>query len=182
MDVLQLEERQIRTSSVGSSDLRAQQPNGTSLISLPGATAKVRSHRRQASLGVLSSGTFNATGSPSRLSHKRHLSMSITGSGQGGGTSSKSTSAYSTMSERSMPSWEGHETESICSQRSRLSLFPSTKVEQSRKDAKSIIDELIQQHDLTKEAEEEEGGSGGLKIYVDKNRGTVTVAGPNLDR
>lgn len=47
-------------------------------------------------------------------------------------------------------------------------------------DNKTVVDDLFQNHDLLHTDEEE--GSGGLKIYVDKNRGTVTVAGPDLDR
>ena len=88
--------------------------------------------------------------------------------------------AYSTLSERSAASLDVHETESICSNRSRISLLPSSRVEQSRVDAKSVVEKLFQNHDLLHTDEEE--GSGGLKIYVDKNKGTVTVAGPDLDR
>lgn len=72
------------------------------------------------------------------------------------------------------------ETESVGNNRSRISLLPSSRVEQSRVDVKTVVDTLFQNHDLLHTDEEE--GSGGLKIYLDKNRGTVTVAGPDLDR
>ena len=67
----------------------------------------------------------------------------------------------------------------MCNNRSRISLLPSSRVEQSRVDVKTVVDTLFQNHDLLHTDEEE--GSGGLKMYVD-NKGTVTVAGPDLDR
>ena len=157
------EELPNRSNSVGSGDL--QLLNGTGHLSPHVA------HRRQASLGVL-----NPSSNSPHHKHQRQLSLSTSGH------TSKSTSAYSTLSERSTASLqlEGQETESICSNRSRISLLPSSRVEQSRVDAKSVVEKLFQTHDLLRTDEEE--GSGGLKIYVDKNRGTVTVAGPDLDR
>lgn len=151
-----------RSNSVGSGDLQLM--NGT------GHLSPHMVHRRQASLGILSP----SSSSPHHKHHQRQLSLSMSGH------TSKSTSAYSTLSERSAASLDVHETESICSNRSRISLLPSSRVEQSRVDAKSVVEKLFQNHDLLHTDEEE--GSGGLKIYVDKNKGTVTVAGPDLDR
>lgn len=157
-----------RSNSFGSGDLNT---SGTNLLSLPGT--KHTSHRRQVSLGAIPSSGF-----PLRVQHKRYQSVSI--SGNSSKSVSAASSAYSTLSEKSGASLEVHETESICSQRSRISLLPSTRVEQSRVDVKSVVDELFQSHDLSHVDEEE--GSEGLKIYVDKDRGTVTLAGTHLDR
>lgn len=63
--------------------------------------------------------------------------------------------------------------------RGRLKLLAtSSRVEQSRVDPQSVIDNLFSGHTFDSQVEGEEG----LKIYVDKNFGTVTVAGTNLDR
>lgn len=97
------------------------------------------------------------------------------------GQSSKSTSAYSTLSERSGGSGEGGDVESMSgSLRGRLKLLAtSSRVEQSRVDPQAVIDNLFSGHTFDSQ---EEGKEDGLKIYVDKNFGTVTVAGTNLDR
>ena len=151
-----------RSNSIGS---ELQRPNGTTHL-LPPPGPGGRSHRRQGSLGVISgSGSF-----PLRI-HKRYQSLSMAGS------SSKSTS----LSERFLGNLECHETASICSQRSRISLLPSSRVEQSRTNTKTIIEDLFQTHDLSHTEEDE--GSSGLKLYVDKDQGTITVAGvADLDR
>lgn len=156
------EELPNRRNSVGSTDLEIL--NETGYHTHPGV------HRRRSTLGIMN----HSSSSPHHKRHYRHQSLSISGH------SSKSTSAYSTLSERSGTSIEMQETESVCNNRSRISLLPSSRVEQSRVDAKTVVDTLFQNHDLLHTDEEE--GSGGLKIYLDKNRGTVTVAGPDLDR
>ena len=160
---------QNRSNSVGSSDF--------SCLTLLSASHG-HSHRRQASLGVLSTTPSSNTGSPVRIHHKRYQSLSMIKKS----TSPKSTSPNSTLTEKTVGSLvqDSHETISICSQRSRLSLFPSTKMEQSRQDAKSIVDKLFQSHDLTHTEEDE--SSSGLKIYIDKSRGTAHVTGQHLDR
>ena len=139
--------------------------NGTASLPLRGPAA--HRHRRQASLGLISSGQ----GSPLKTHHKRYQSITLSG------TTSKSTSAYSTMSEKSLQ-METHETESLCSQRSRLTVFPSSRVEQSRVDNKSVVDELFQNHDLSRTDEE----GSGLRLFVDNSKGTVTVTGEDLER
>ena len=149
-------------NSVGSTDLEIL--NETGYFTHPGV------HRRRSTLGIMN----HSNSSPHHRHHSRHQSLSISGH------SSKSTSAYSTLSERSGTSLEMQETDSVGNNRSRISLLPSSRVEQSRVDVKTVVDTLFQNHDLLHTDEEE--GSGGLKIYVDKNRGTVTVAGPDLDR
>ena len=148
-----------RSNSVGGEST----PEVNGFHSLPGV-----SHRRQTSLGVLATG---GSSSPLRQ-HRRQQSLVS-------GQSSKSTSAYSTLSERSTGSWED-ETGSISgSTFSRLSLLPpSARVEQSRVNAQSVIEQLFKNHDfLAREEGEEEGG---LKIYVDKSAGTATVTGHDL--
>ena len=168
-----------RSVSIGS-DL----PSGTNSLSLPGGSGSIgrmQSHRRQASIPVMSTGG----GSLTRAHHRRQQSLTIVGVGVG---SAKATPTHSpsvikagAAASRSVSSLEGPDTESICSQRSRLSLFPSSRVEHSRVNTESIIDQLFESHDLSK-VDEEEGATGGLKIYVDKSRGTVTLAGTDLDR
>lgn len=146
-----------RSNSVGGES--TPEMSATGFNSLPGL-----SHRRQTSLGIV------GNHSPLRQ-HKRQQSLVS-------GQSSKSTSAYSTLSERSTGSWEDGESISG-STRSRLSLLPpSARVEQTRVDAQSVIEQLFQNHDIL--AKEEEVEEGGLKMYVDKNSGTVTVAGHDL--
>ncbi len=61
-------------------------------------------------------------------------------------------------------------------------LATSSRVEQSRVDPQAVINNLFSAHTFDSTIAESEGSEGGLKIYVDKNSGTVTVAGPNLDR
>lgn len=123
-------------------------------------------HRRQPSEPVTTTSNY----SPLRA-HKRQQSLLS-------GNSSMSTSAYSTLSERSMAGFE----DETGSTKSRLSLVPpSSRVEQSRFDPESVVDLLFQGLDFSKR-EEEEGGGGGLQIYVDKMMGTVHLAGPDLDK
>ena len=63
--------------------------------------------------------------------------------------------------------------------RGRLKLLAtSSRVEQSRVDPQAVIDNLFSGHTFDSQVE----GGEGLKIYVDRNLGTVTVAGTNLDR
>ena len=161
--------RSNRSNSVGS-DL--DRP-GRVMLLRSGNMEGVQQHRRQASLGVL---TGTGSSSPSRH-HRRQNSLVS-------GYSSKSTSAYSTLSEKSMGSLEAHyETASIASIniRSRMPLFPtSSRVEQSRVDAQSVVDKLFDSHDLT--YTEEEGTGEGLTLYVDKNGGTLQLAGRDLER
>ena len=65
--------------------------------------------------------------------------------------------------------------------RGRLTLLAtSTRVEQSRVDPQAVINNLFSGHNF--QNTQEEGGDGGLKLYVDKSKGTVTLAGTNLDR
>lgn len=66
--------------------------------------------------------------------------------------------------------------------RGRLTLLAtSSRMEQSRVNPQAVIDNMFSGHTFdSKETETETGG--GLQIYVDKNLGTVTLAGPNLDR
>lgn len=65
--------------------------------------------------------------------------------------------------------------------RGRLKLLAtSSRVEESRVDPQAVIDNLFSGH--TFDSTQAEGGEGGLKIYVDKNFGTVRLAGTNLDR
>ena len=116
--------------------------------------------------------------SPHPTKHKRQQSLVS-------GQSSKSTSAYSTLSERSGGSVEGTgDGDSMSgSLRGKLTLLAtSSRVEQSRVDPQAVINNLFSAHTFDNTTAEGEGNEGGLKIYVDKNSGTVTVAGPNLDR
>ena len=101
------------------------------------------------------------------------------------GQSSKSTSAYSTLSERSGASIEGGanaDLELISGNlKGRLTLLAtSSRVEQSRVDPHAVIDNLFSGQKF--DSKEPDKAGGGLKIYVDRNSGTVTLAGPNLDR
>ena len=159
-----------RSSSVGgggmcaADTLRPPELTATNLSTLPGS---LHQHKRQPSEPV---GMTSSNYSPLRV-HKRQQSLLS-------GNSSMSTSAYSTLSERSMAGLE----DDTGSTRSRLSLVPpSSRVEQSRFDPESVVDKLLQGLDFSKR-EEEEGGGGGLQIYVDKMMGTVHLAGPDLDR
>ena len=148
------------THTLKLSDLTA-----ANLSSLPGAVGR---HKRQPSEPVTMT-TSNY--SPQRI-HRRQQSLLS-------GNSSMSTSAYSTLSERSMAGLE----DDTGSTRSRLSLVPpSSRVEQSRFDPESVVELLLQDLDFSKREEEGEGSGVGLQIYVDKMLGTVHLAGPNLDR
>ena len=67
--------------------------------------------------------------------------------------------------------------------RGKLTLLAtSSRMEQSRVDPQAVINNLFSAHTFDNTAAERESSEEGLKIYVDKNSGTVTVAGPNLDR
>lgn len=123
-----------------------------------------RSHRREPT---------DSTSSPSRVHHRRINSLSISG------YSSRSTSAYSTLSERSeRPTVATEDSESLISSRTRATT--QSQVEQSRVDTSRVIDELMQESDLSRSAEEE---PSQLQMYVDRsNKGGLVVAGPNLER
>lgn len=158
----QADSRAERSNSVAGSELRllpAQLPPDSYSLSYP------RFHRRE-------SGNSNS-GSPSKVQHRRIQSLSITPN------SSRSTSAYSTLSERSAHVVASEETESVISTRTRVTT--QSQVEQSRVDPTSVIDELLQQQqsDLGCSAEEE---PPGLQIYVDRSKGDVVVAGANMER
>lgn len=144
-------------SSVASSELWAlrRPPSDGYSLSYP------RSRRRE------------PTDSPSRVHHRRINSLSISG------YSSRSMSAYSTLSERSeRPAVATEETESLTSSRTRATT--QSQVEQSRVDTSRVIDELMQESDLSRSAEEE---PSQLQMYVDRsNKGGLVVAGPNLER
>lgn len=153
-----------RSNSVACSELRLNQPPVES-YTYP------RSHRREASDAAAGEG-----GSPLRAHHRRIHSLSISG------YSSRSTSAYSTLSERSERA-ATDDTESLHSSKTRVSVQTmSSRVEHSRVDTNSVINELLKGHDLRRSEEDEEAGGGGLKIYVDRNRGDCVVAGPDLER
>lgn len=128
-------------------------------------------HRR---LGSWSQAAHPSNTPPTTI-HRRQQSLVS-------GQSSKSTSAYSTLSERSGGSVEPGDGDSITgSLRGRLTLLAtSSRVEQSRVDPQAVINNLFSGQ--TFDSKETDKGGGGLKIYVDRNSGTVTVAGPNLDR
>lgn len=124
-----------------------------------------RSHRREPN-------DSGGRGSPSRTQHRRIHSITISG------YSCRSTPAYSTQSERSERAVAAtEEIESLLSSRTRMTT--QSQVEQSRVDTSSVIDELWQNSDLSRSAEEE---SPGLQIYVDRSKGDLVVAGPDLDR
>lgn len=147
-------------SSVGSS--------GTVQVD-PLPSGLVLHHRR------LGSWSQAASNTPPSTMHRRQQSLVS-------GQSSKSTSAYSTLSERSGASMEGGDVESISgSLRGRLTILAtSSRVEQSRVDPQAVINNLFSGQ--TFDSKEADKVGGGLKIYVDRNSGTVTLAGPNLDR
>ena len=134
-------------------------------------------HRRLGSWSQASNGT-----SPTST-HRRQQSLVS-------GQSSKSTSAYSTLSERSTAgSMEegGGEVDSMYgSLRGRPAMASSTssRVEQSRVNPHAVIENLFSIGNVShhEEAELVDQDQGGLKIYVDRNLGTITLAGPHLDR
>lgn len=131
----------------------------------------LKHHRRLGSWSQV--GTSSTT--PPTTIHRRQQSLVS-------GQSSKSTSAYSTLSERSGTSMEAGDGDSISlTLKGRLTLLAtSSRVEQSRVNPQAVINHLFSGHNFDSSSETEKGG--GLKIYVDKNLGTVTLAGPNLDR
>lgn len=110
-----------------------------------------------------------ANSSPSKIQHRRIKSLSITPN------SSRSTSAYSTLSERSVPVVTTEDTESVASSKTKVTT--QNQVEQSRVDTSAFIDELLHQTDLSTEEEPR-----GLQIYVDRSKGGVIVAGPDMEQ
>lgn len=75
----------------------------------------------------------------------------------------------------------GADVESIIGLKGRLTLLAtSSRVELSRVDPQAVINNLFSEQ--TYDSKEPDKAGGGLKIYVDRNSGTVTLAGPNLDR
>lgn len=67
--------------------------------------------------------------------------------------------------------------------KSKLTLLAtSSRVEQSRVDPQAVINNLFSAHTFDSTQAAREANQGGLNIYVDKKTGSVTVAGPNLDR
>ena len=156
------EGRSERSNSVAGSELHIPQRTAADGYSL----SYPRSHRREPSDSA-------ATGSPSRVHHRRIHSLSISVN------SSRSTSAYSTLSERSAPVVAAEDTESVLSSRTRVTT--QTQVEQSRVDTSSVIDELLQQQASTLSASVEEEPPG-LQIYVDRSKGGVIVAGADMER
>lgn len=158
-----------RSNSVAGTELQLPRRPPTDGYSL----SYPRSHRRNSSEYSIT------TGSPSRTHHRRIQSLSISA------YSSRSTSAYSTLSERSAhvpPITAGvgdDDIESIISSRTRITT--QSQVEQSRVDTSSVINELLQQQEsnLCCSAEEE---PGGLKMYVNKSKGDIVVAGPDMER
>lgn len=159
-DTLDLKHASHPGNSVGSSELWAlrRPPSDGYSLSYP------RSRRREPT---------DSTSSPSRVHHRRINSLSISG------YSTRSMSAYSTLSERSEhPAVAAEETESLISSRTRATT--QSQVEQSRVDTSRVIDELMQESDLSRSAEEE---PSQLQMYVDRsNKGGLVVAGPNLER
>ena len=140
---------QERSNSLDHGDL-AGGPHSNNTLPL------LRTHKRGASLGVLNNG------SPShhmggRGSHVKQNSLVV-----GGCVRAESS----------------QDTESVCSSKSRSSLFPSARVEQSRVDAKMVVDELFESHDFVQH--EEEGGNS-LKMYMDVN-GEITVGDHTTER
>ncbi len=99
------------------------------------------------------------------------------------GQSSKSTSAYSTLSERSTAGSiiEGTGDDGSNSLRGRHGTL-SSRVEQSRVDSQSVVDNLFSSLNFSRSEAELNGDQGGLRLYVDKSRGTVTLAASSLDR
>jgi len=63
-----------------------------------------------------------------------------------------------------------------CTGSTRKLVPPSSKVEQSRVDPQSVIDQLLEGQSFTSSQ------GKGLQLFVDKTRGTVTLGGSDLDR
>ena len=155
------ESRAERSNSVAGGEVRllAKLPAEHYSLSYP------RFHRREAG--------DSGGGSPSRVQHRRMQSLCISPTVN----SSRSTSAYSTLSERSAPVVALDDNESVLSSKTRVTT--QTQVEQSRVPTSSVIEELLQQGDLTRSLEEE---PSGLQIYVDRRRGDVVLAGRDMER
>ena len=152
-----------RSNSVIGNEIRQHQrppPADGYSLSYP------RSRRREpGDLGSMGKG-----GSPLRAHHRRIHSLSISAN------SSRSTSAYSTLSERSERTSGVDDSESILSSRTRVTA--QSRMEQSRVDTSSVINELLQDSDLSRS----DGEAAGLQIYVDRTKGECVVAGPDLQR
>ncbi len=72
--------------------------------------------------------------------------------------------------------------ESVSGSNRKLALIStSSKVEQSRVDAQSVINKLFEGQTFESK-NSEESSDKGLQLFVDKTRGTVTVGGSELDR
>ena len=81
-----------------------------------------------------------------------------------------------------MRSWESQDIESMSGSTRKLYIVPaSSKVEQSRVDTREVIDKLLEGQTFATE-DQEQTGSKGLQLFVDKTRGTVTLGGSELDR
>ena len=149
-----------------SSSMKCEDEPRTSKRDLP--PSGLTNHRRLASWGYAINGT-----SPHN-SHKQQSRLS--------GQSSVSTSAYSTLSEKSMGSLEGGgECDSMSGSLGRRLSSLSAKVEKSRVNPQAVIDDLFSEHKLSSNSTVE-AKEGGLKIYYDRKSGAVTLAGPDLDK
>ena len=128
-------------------------------------------HRRLSSWSQASNGR-----SPSGM-HRRQQSLVSN-------QSSKSTSAYSTLSERSTAGSviEGGDGDYMSSSLRARHGTLSSRVEQSRVDPQAVVDSLFSSHTFSHSEAQLNGDQGGLKLYVDKSLGTVTLAGTNLDQ
>ena len=177
-NTLPLTEKKNRADSLDYTGGR--EDNNNEILNFSGIKSAVPSalgltHRR------LSSWSQASNGASPISNHRRQQSLVS-------GHSSKSTSAYSTLSERSTAgSMEGGggEADSMGgSLRGRPAVVASTssRVEQSRVNPQAVIDNLFSSHNFSRSEAGLNRDQGGLKLYVDKSLGTVTLAGPNLDR
>ena len=163
------------SGSPPASDIHSHTIGGTRFPLPPGGG--IATHRRLSSWSQASNGK-----SPAGM-HRRQQSLVS-------GQSSKSTSGYSTLSERSTAGGvvEGAgggvvEGDLVSgSLRGRHGVL-SSRVEQSRVDPQAVVDSLFSSHMLSSsEAALSGRDQEGLKIYVDKSRGTVMLSGTSLDR
>jgi len=161
-------------ASPPAADVHCHTIGGTRFPLPPGGG--VATHRRLSSWSQASNGR-----SPGGM-HRRQQSLVS-------GQSSKSTSGYSTLSERSTAggviegpggALEGDLVSN--SLRGRHGTLTS-RVEQSRVDPQAVVDSLFSSHMLSNsEAALSGRDQEGLKIYVDKSRGTIMLSGTNLER
>ena len=131
-------------------------------------------HRHQGSLSILNFGGGGGGGGASPNSkkpirgHKRYNSASISWKSSG--------------PSAACGGFDFRDTESITSSKSKLSMMSSTsRVEQTRVDPTSLIEQLVQSHDLTRKEGDEEEEDSHLQMYMDE-RGSITVAGPDWDK